>query len=275
MAEQDTVSLDSLPDSARQRPANRPDEFSPYPPIADYAFLSDCEVTALVAPSGAVEWMCLPQMDSPSIFGAMLDRDAGWFRFGPDDVTVPADRRYLPGTLVLETSWDCGEGWIVVRDCLVMGPWRHEHPEAQHALRPPTDYDAEHMLVRTVRCVEGQAQLVMDCEPVFDYGRQRARWRHTERGYRQAAIEVPGTELTLTLTSDIRIGVEGSRARARTLLKEGDTRFCALSWGAPSARQLRGRLRAGWSGRPITGSTGWPGATSPTIAGAATWPAAR
>ena len=50
---------------------------SPYPPIADYAFLSDCEVCALVAPSGNVEWMCLPRFDGPSVFGAMLDRDAG------------------------------------------------------------------------------------------------------------------------------------------------------------------------------------------------------
>src|SRR5580692_3697716 len=66
---------------------------SPYPPIADYAFLSDCEVTALIAPSGAVEWMCLPRMDCPSVFGSLLDRDAGWFRFGPEDMTVPADRR--------------------------------------------------------------------------------------------------------------------------------------------------------------------------------------
>ena len=104
-------------------------EFSPYPPIADYGFLSDCEVTALVAPSGSIEWMCLPRLDSPSVFGALLDRDAGWFRFGPEDMSVPAGRRYLPGTMVLETSWDCGEGWIIVRDCLVIGPWRHEHPE--------------------------------------------------------------------------------------------------------------------------------------------------
>ena len=126
-------------------------EFSAYPPIADYGFVSDCEVTALVAPSGAIEWMCLPRMDCPSVFGAMLDRGAGFFRFGPEDVDVPADRRYLPGTLVLETSWDCGEGWIIVRDCLVMGPWRHEHPESTKHIRPPTDYDAEHILLRTVR----------------------------------------------------------------------------------------------------------------------------
>src|SRR5215467_16306031 len=79
-------------------------EFSAYPPIADYGFLSDTEVTALVAPSGAIEWMCLPRMDCPSVFGAILDRRAGSFRFGPENVDVPADPRYLPGALVPETS---------------------------------------------------------------------------------------------------------------------------------------------------------------------------
>ena len=83
----------------------RPIEASPFPPIAEYAFLSDCEATALVAPSGNVEWLCLPRIDSPSVFGGILDRDAGGFRFGPSDLHVPAARRYLPGTMVLETSW--------------------------------------------------------------------------------------------------------------------------------------------------------------------------
>jgi alpha,alpha-trehalase len=207
------------------------DDFSPYPPIADYGFLSDCEVTALVAPSGSVEWMSMPRMDCPSIFGALLDRDAGWFRFGPEDMMVPADRRYLPGTMVLETSWDCGEGWLVVRDCLVMGPWRHDHRDRSTHRRPPTDYDAEHMLLRTVRCVNGSVQLSMDCEPAFDYGRYRGRWEHTGEGYHQAVI-TDGGDLTLTLTSDIRMGLEGPSARARTRLKEGETRFCALSWGS-------------------------------------------
>src|SRR2546426_3229183 len=94
---------------------------SPSPPIAEYGFLSDCETTALVAPSGNVEWLCLPRMDSPSVFGAILDRDAGGFRFGPSEVFVPAARRYLPGTMVLETSWNTPTGWIIVRDLLLVG----------------------------------------------------------------------------------------------------------------------------------------------------------
>jgi alpha,alpha-trehalase len=216
-------------------------EFSPFPAIADYAFLSDCEVTALVAPGGSIEWMCLPRIDCPSVFGSIIDRDAGWFRLGPEDMTVPADRRYLPGTMVVETSWDCGEGWLVVRDCLVMGPWRHSHPERTTHVRPPTDYDADHMLLRLVRCVDGAVQVSMDCEPAFDYGRRRSRWAHTDQGYQQAVIRPQGEILTpglthdslaLTLTSDIRIGLEGPSARARTLLREGDTRFVALSWGS-------------------------------------------
>src|SRR2546421_973856 len=111
--------LETLADSSRQRPSGSFDEFSAYPPIADYAFLSDCETTALVAPSGAVEWMCVPRMDSPSVFGAVLDRDAGWFRVGPDDAVVPVARRYLPGTMVLETTWSARAGWLVVRDPLL------------------------------------------------------------------------------------------------------------------------------------------------------------
>jgi GH15 family glucan-1,4-alpha-glucosidase len=97
---------------------------SRFPPIAEYGFISDCEVCALVAPSGNVESMYLPRMDGPSIFAAILDRHAGWFRLGPADATFPADRRYLHGTMVLETTWDTPTGWAVVRDVLLVAPWR-------------------------------------------------------------------------------------------------------------------------------------------------------
>jgi alpha,alpha-trehalase len=203
---------------------------SPYPPIGDYGFLSDCESTALVAPTGNVEWLCLPRMDSPSVFGSILDRDSGGFRLGPADLSVPAARRYLPGTMVLETSWGTPTGWIIVRDVLLMGPWHHDKELSHSHRRAPTDYDAEHVLLRTVRCVNGEVQVTLDCEPVFDYGRVPARWEHTGRGYHQGVASADGIDLRLTLTTDMRIGFERGRAVGRTLLKEGDTRFCALSW---------------------------------------------
>src|SRR5919106_6439003 len=95
---------------------------SPFPPIAQYGFLSDRHVQALIAPSGNVEWLCLPRPDSPSVFGAILDRAAGVFRLAPTEVAVPAGRRYVPGTLVLETTWQTRTGWLVVRDALCLGP---------------------------------------------------------------------------------------------------------------------------------------------------------
>ena len=146
-----------------------------FPPIADYAFLSDCETCALVAPNGNVEWMCLPRFDSPSVFGSVLDRDAGTFRLGPADLEVPAARRYLPGTMVLETSWGTSGGWIIVRDVLLIGPWHHEHDRSHTHRRAPTDYDADHVLLRLIRCVNGEVQVTLDCEPRFDYGRLNGR----------------------------------------------------------------------------------------------------
>jgi GH15 family glucan-1,4-alpha-glucosidase len=203
---------------------------SPFPPIAEYGFLSDCETCALVAPSGNVEWLCLPRFDSPSVFGAMLDRDAGMFRLGPADVQVPASRRYLPGTMVLETSWGTRGGWIIVRDVLLIGPWHHEHDRSNTHRRAPTDYDADHVLLRTVRCVNGEVQLLVDCEPWFDYGRTPAEWEHTGEGYREAKATAEGVDIELQLVSDMNIGFEGPRATGRTLLKQGDVRFVALAF---------------------------------------------
>jgi alpha,alpha-trehalase len=203
---------------------------SPFPPIADYAFLSDCESMALVAPSGNVEWLCLPTPDGPSVFGALLDRHAGGFRLAPAEMTTPAARRYLPGTMVLETSWGTPTGWIIVRDALLVGPWHHETDLSHSHQRAPTDYDADHVLLRTIRCVNGEVQVELECEPMFDYGRQPATWDHTDRGYHQCRTKPGPGGLELTLTSDMRIGFEGGKAVARTLLKENDLRFVALSW---------------------------------------------
>ena len=203
---------------------------SQFPPIADYGFLSDCETCALVAPNGGIEWMCLPRFDSPSVFGAILDRDGGTFRLGPDGVEVPAARRYLPGTMVLETSWGTRGGWIIVRDVLLIGPWHHEDERSHSHRRSPTDYDADHVLLREVRCVNGEVQVNLDCAPAFDYARRAPTWEYSDIGYHNAVARAEGVDVELHLTTDMRLGFEGSRATARTLMKEGDRLFAALSW---------------------------------------------
>ena len=95
---------------------------SPFPPIADYGFISNCHTGALVAPDGSIEWLCFPSFDAPSAFGALLDRGAGSFRLGPFGINHPTARAYEPGTNVLVTTWKTPSGWIVVRDALTMGP---------------------------------------------------------------------------------------------------------------------------------------------------------
>ena len=222
---------------------------SQFPPIGDYGFLSDCETTALVAPDGGVEWLCLPLMDSPSVFGAILDRGAGSFRISPDGVEVPAARRYVPGTMVLETSWWIPGGWLVVTDALLIGPWHHDHERSATHRRAPTDYDADPVLLRLLRCVNGQVQVRMSCHPVFDYGRRPARWEYAGEGYCEALASAEGAERPLRLTTDLNVGFEGPLAIARTLLKEGQACFVALSWSehAPPRTLEEADARLTWT----------------------------
>jgi GH15 family glucan-1,4-alpha-glucosidase len=88
---------------------------SPFPPIADYAFLSNCHTGALVAPDGGIDWLCVPRFDSPSIFGSLLDRGAGSFRLGPFAINHPTSRIYEAGTNTMVTTWKTPTGWAVVR----------------------------------------------------------------------------------------------------------------------------------------------------------------
>ena len=107
---------------------------NPFPPIADYAFLSDCENSCLISSSGSVEWLCVPRPDSPSVFGAILDRGAGHFRIEPlRRFGARPARRYLPGSLILETTWQTHTGWMIVRDALVMGPVARHRDAVAHA----------------------------------------------------------------------------------------------------------------------------------------------
>ena len=157
---------------------------SPFPPIGDYAFLSDCEATALVAPSGNVEWLCLPRMDSPSVFGAILDRDAGGFRLGPADMTVPAARRYLPGTMILETSWGTPTGWIIVRDALLIGPVapRGRAARSPTAAPRPTTTPNTSCCARPLRERRGPAVPGLRAR-VRLRPRAAATWSYTATGY--------------------------------------------------------------------------------------------
>ncbi len=200
---------------------------SPFPPIADYGFLSDCHTGALVAPDGAVDWLCVPRFDSPSVFGTLLDRGAGTFRFGPFGINHPASRTYEPGTNTLVTTWKTPTGWVEVRDALTMGPRRGVDTITPHT-RPPADDDGEHLLVRTLVCLEGDVDIELVCEPVFDYGRLPAEWTILDEELHSA--DARGGDLAMRLRTDMALGIEGQQVRARHLVREGDRLFCSLSW---------------------------------------------
>jgi GH15 family glucan-1,4-alpha-glucosidase len=202
---------------------------SPFPPIAEYAFLSDCHTGALVAADGSVDWLCVPRFDSQSVFGALLDRGAGYFRFGPNGISVPNSRHYEPGTNILVTTWHTPSGWLEVRDALTMAPSSGVDSTTPHT-RPPADDDAEHLLVRTARCLTGTVEVELICEPAFAYGATPAVWTVTESGACQG--DATGADVSMRLHTDLPLGVEGGTVRGRHVLEEGQGVFCALSFAS-------------------------------------------
>jgi GH15 family glucan-1,4-alpha-glucosidase len=174
-----------------------------------------------------VEWLCLPRPDSPSIFGALLDRTAGTFRFGPTNVQVPDQRRYIPGTMMLETTWHTPTGWLIVNDFLVVKPVEEEKRRPEYR-RAPSDAAATGTLVRTATCTGGRVEVLVNCLPLFNYGTTPGQWSYEGEGYKSATVV--GGESQLKVTSSIRLALEAARCYGRTTLEEGQSAFVALSW---------------------------------------------
>src|SRR6516225_2565024 len=203
---------------------------STFPPIAEYGLLSNCEQSCLVAPDGAVEWLCLPRPDSPSVFAALLDRSAGTFRFGPSNAQVPQQRRYVPGTMVLETTWQTPTGWMTVQDFLAVGPVNDgaRRPEYHRA---PTDTGAVGALVRIATCISGRVEVMVNCAPLFDYGTAAGTWSYRGEGYTAMTAAAKEGDVQLQLAGSIGLGVLGARGYGRTTLTEGQSAYVVLSWG--------------------------------------------
>jgi GH15 family glucan-1,4-alpha-glucosidase len=203
---------------------------STFPPIAEYGFLSNCEQSCLVAPNGAVEWLCLPRPDSPSVFGALLDRSAGTFRIGPSNTQVPQHRRYVPGTMVLETTWQTPTGWLIVQDFLAVGPAEGGARRVDYH-RAPTDFGAVGALVRIATCLSGRVEVMVNCAPVFNYGTGGGTWNYHGDGYTAMTITPHEGNTRLDLAGSIQLGVLGARGYGRTTLGQGQSAFMVLSWG--------------------------------------------
>ena len=211
---------------------------SPFPPIAEYAFLSNCHTGALVAPDGAVDWLCVPRFDSPSVFGSLLDRGAGSFRLGPFGINHPSAVVYEPGTNILLTTWKTPTGWIMVRDALTMGP-RHGEDRITPHTRPPADDDGDHMLVRTVLCLDGRVEVER-----FDTG--EALRVAVQRGTVNAGVLLPDG-----YGRQVR---EGGQAQVAFLSRTGDPGGVELGvWVRSVVRQESALLQAARTGEQAAG----------------------
>src|SRR6266540_2104018 len=143
-------------------------------PIASYAMLSDCNSAALVGADGSIDWLCLPRFDSPAVFSRILDPEAGHWQIAPTgEYTV--ERRYAPGSLVLETIFTTAEGTVHLTDALAFAPGQHRHDLGM---------DAPHELLRSVEGVAGRVELTMELAPRPEYGLVQPLMRQTDDGGR-------------------------------------------------------------------------------------------
>jgi GH15 family glucan-1,4-alpha-glucosidase len=172
------------------------------------------------------------------VFGALLDRTAGEFRFGPTSTQVPHQRRYVPGTMVLETTWHTPTGWLVVHDFLTVRPVESGTRRPGYR-RAPADSAATGTLVRMATCIGGRVEVVANCLPLFEYGTTTGGWTYDGDDYLAMTVTPPAGDPALAIRSGIRLGQVGARSYGRTTLDEGQSTYVALSWrGTAPTNQL-------------------------------------
>jgi len=185
-------------------------EGEPYPPIGDYGLLGDMHSCALVSTSGSVDWCCWPRFDSPSVFGRLLDwAKGGHFQLTPLGVRS-VSRRYLPGTNVLETTFETDSGSVRLIDFMPVHP--HSRPEQ------PREVGTRQQIVRILECISGSADVVLECHPRFDYG---TIVPHVELSTKRAGFAHGGCDAISVCCSAPLQEVEGG-FRAEASLRAGE-----------------------------------------------------
>ena len=211
-------------------------------PIADLALLSDRHSSALVSTSGTVEWLCFPRFDSPSIFGRLLDEDAGHWQVAPVGEWT-ASRRYLPRSLVLETTFTTPTGTLVLTDLLAMG-----EDNGGHRLGT----GVPHLLVRSLACVAGTVEVRVDYRPRPEYGLLTPLLAAVDGG-----VTARGGAEWLVLTTPIAMDLTSGGGTGRRTLTAGDTIHLALhrstleqtparTWSQPELSDVLRRTVAAW-----------------------------
>ena len=200
-----------------------------YPPIADYALLSDCHSCALVSADGSIDWCTFHRFEARPVFGRILDwAKAGFFRIAPLDDDYEPTRRYLPGTNVLETTFRTPSGTLVLTDFFA---YRVPEPgEDPHSAHP------DHQLMRIARCTDGEAAVKAKLVPRFDYGLTTPRLETLA----DDLVVVYGGADALVLQSELPFGhAELSATQGNRTLRAGEEAFVVLTYQLPHELQPR------------------------------------
>jgi GH15 family glucan-1,4-alpha-glucosidase len=191
-------------------------------PIADYGLLSDCNTAALVATDGSIDWLCVPRFDSAAVFARILDHDAGHWSITPAG-EFTSRRRYADGSLVLETTFETGDGVVVLRDALVFAEGQRGHD---------IGLDSPHELIRSVEGIAGTVELEMVLAPRPEFGLVRPLFRQTDDGGRTF-----GGPNQLTVRTGMPVTVSDGTMTASFSVAAGETVSCSARWVPAGARR--------------------------------------
>src|SRR5919197_1393258 len=183
--------------------------------IADYALLSDCRSAALVSREGSIDWLCVPRFDSGSVFGRLLDAAAGHWSIRPVD-HAEVSRRYLPETMVLETTFRCPSGTLRLVDGMALG---------EGARRHDLGLGSPGVLLRQATCVEGEVALQVEFAPRPEYGIVYPLLAPTDGG-----LVARGGSAVLVLSAPMRIEVDRPPARINHTLRAGESVGGERNW---------------------------------------------
>jgi GH15 family glucan-1,4-alpha-glucosidase len=189
-----------------------------FQPIADYGLLADCNSAALVDRDGSVGWLCLPRYDSAAVFAQILDPTAGHWAIRPTGA-YQIERRYLPGTLVIETTFTTQTGSVMLTDAMAFVEGQRHHE---------IGFSAPHLVLRSVRGVVGAVELELELAPRPEYGLVTPLFRATDGGGRTF-----GGPNQVVVSCGVPCTIEEATMRARFSVSAGEQVGFALQWSPP------------------------------------------
>jgi GH15 family glucan-1,4-alpha-glucosidase len=172
------------------------------PPIEDYALIGDCTTAALVSRSGSIDWLCVPRLDSNACLAALLGTpDNGRWSIRPADEQAKVTRRYVPGTMVLETTFETSSGCVTITDFMI--------PE-----------QANSSILRILRGVRGTVDMRLHATLRFDYGLTVPWVTRLEDGSGLRAIAGPDM---MVIRSPVQVRGEGMSSVAEFGVAAGES----------------------------------------------------